>query len=110
MVSDTLRRGGLLADAGPVTTSTSGPRSTAARRWGHQCTPHVHPCPQSHRSTTLGAPVHTTRAPMPPTSNEHRREQAWSARAEAPASRSEEHTSELPSLMRYSYAVFCLQT
>src|SRR3546814_8871081 len=29
--------------------------------------------------------------------------------AEALASRSEEHTSELPSLMRISYAVFCLK-
>src|SRR3546814_7421219 len=28
--------------------------------------------------------------------------------AEAPAARSEEHTSELQSLMRISYAVFCL--
>src|SRR3546814_8071363 len=28
----------------------------------------------------------------------------------APASRSEEHTSELQSLMRISYAVFCLKT
>src|SRR3546814_3202208 len=33
------------------------------------------------------------------------------ARAEsAPEARSEEHTSELQSLMRTSYAVFCLQT
>src|SRR3546814_5764118 len=30
-------------------------------------------------------------------------------RAPAPASRSEEHTSELQSLMRISYAVFCLK-
>src|SRR3546814_2056799 len=29
--------------------------------------------------------------------------------AEAPADRSEEHTSELQSLMRISYAVFCLK-
>src|SRR3546814_9137785 len=31
------------------------------------------------------------------------------ARAQAQAQRSEEHTSELPSLMRISYAVFCLK-
>src|SRR3546814_3124923 len=31
------------------------------------------------------------------------------ARANAPLRRSEEHTSELQSLMRISYAVFCLQ-
>src|SRR3546814_2065573 len=29
---------------------------------------------------------------------------------EVPGDRSEEHTSELPSLMRISYAVFCLKT
>src|SRR3546814_3386217 len=31
------------------------------------------------------------------------------ARLAAPSNRSEEHTSELQSLMRISYAVFCLQ-
>src|SRR3546814_2795607 len=31
------------------------------------------------------------------------------ARGGAPVARSEEHTSELPSLMRISYAVFCLK-
>src|SRR3546814_6157248 len=31
-------------------------------------------------------------------------------RARAPCARSEEHTSELQSLMRISYAVFCLKT
>src|SRR3546814_4214062 len=31
------------------------------------------------------------------------------ARSAAPCSRSEEHTSELQSLMRISYAVFCLK-
>src|SRR3546814_10332969 len=34
---------------------------------------------------------------------------AWPTSAPAPAPRSEEHTSELQSLMRTSYAVFCLQ-
>src|SRR3546814_3478842 len=34
---------------------------------------------------------------------------AWSWRAIAAALRSEEHTSELQSLMRISYAVFCLK-
>src|SRR3546814_9237932 len=33
---------------------------------------------------------------------------AWSARARPRPSRSEEHTSELQSLMRISYDVFCL--
>src|SRR3546814_10498892 len=37
-------------------------------------------------------------------------EALWAARkALSPALRSEEHTSELQSLMRISYAVFCLQ-
>src|SRR3546814_5297041 len=34
---------------------------------------------------------------------------AWVSRRRPSASRSEEHTSELPSLMRISYAVFCLK-
>src|SRR3546814_1117348 len=34
---------------------------------------------------------------------------AFSARIQALAARSEEHTSELQSLMRISYAVFCLK-
>src|SRR3546814_4430479 len=33
----------------------------------------------------------------------------WAARVEAAARRSEEHTSEIQSLMRNSYAVFCLK-
>src|SRR3546814_4698294 len=33
----------------------------------------------------------------------------WSAAAESHCLRSEEHTSELQSLMRISYAVFCLK-
>src|SRR3546814_6371322 len=47
-------------------------------------------------STSLGATC-TIRRVVPPTSR-------WKARP-----RSEEHTSELQSLMRISYAVFCLQ-
>src|SRR3546814_4051717 len=34
---------------------------------------------------------------------------AWSAAGQAQDTRSEEHTSELQSLMRISYAVFCLK-
>src|SRR3546814_4533123 len=33
----------------------------------------------------------------------------WKGSGDAPAQRSEEHTSELQSLMRISYAVFCLK-
>src|SRR3546814_4116809 len=45
----------------------------------------------------------------------HRREAAWNTtaasngRSRPNAGRSEEHTSELQSLMRISYAVFCLK-
>src|SRR3546814_10308797 len=37
------------------------------------------------------------------------RSQEWTARWGAGSGRSEEHTSELQSLMRISYAVFCLK-
>src|SRR3546814_2710415 len=39
----------------------------------------------------------------------HRTGQVRPCREEIPAKRSEEHTSELQSLMRISYAVFCLK-
>src|SRR3546814_4165092 len=40
---------------------------------------------------------------------DHRGEELVDALAEGTAQRSEEHTSELQSLMRISYAVFCLK-
>src|SRR3546814_10162576 len=44
------------------------------------------------------------------TERRHRRDVALLGRAREPVlRRSEEHTSELPSLMRISYAVFCLK-
>src|SRR3546814_9754831 len=39
----------------------------------------------------------------------HRAQHAWLVGNDHPADRSEEHTSELQSLMRISYAVFCLK-
>src|SRR3546814_1939024 len=36
--------------------------------WGHQCTSPLPPCPQPPRRPRLGAPVHASRAAMPPTS------------------------------------------
>src|SRR3546814_9682350 len=42
--------------------------------------------------------------------NELSAEDAQNILREAPGIRSEEHTSELQSLMRISYAVFCLKT
>src|SRR3546814_4814250 len=43
------------------------------------------------------------------TASLHRRNALLSRRHFAPCARSEEHTSELQSLMRISYAVFCLK-
>src|SRR3546814_13108021 len=79
MVSDTIRRG--ICSRMPVPsrpprlgpdrpqhdvggtsahhTCTQAPNLTEARPWGHQCTPHVHPCPQPRTSTAgsrRGAP------------------------------------------------------
>src|SRR3546814_9233107 len=63
--------------------------------------------PPAAASTALAAPAARARRRLPP---------AWAVRAAAapaPAHRarwrSEEHTSELQSLMRISYAVFCLK-
>src|SRR3546814_7813482 len=56
--------------------------------------------------------VATPRAPLRPVARrmvgEYRRGHGR-ATGNAPATRSEEHTSELQSLMRISYAVFCLK-
>src|SRR3546814_7943010 len=71
-------------------------------------------------STTLfrsTAPAETSREVSPPVDDRASLESLWSkasTRASQLASmtfseRSEEHTSELQSLMRISYAVFCLQ-
>src|SRR3546814_8992141 len=45
--------------------------------------------------------------PLRPAWQRHRHGGSW--RASCPVPRSEEHTSELQSLMRISYAVFCLK-
>src|SRR3546814_10489556 len=65
----------------------------------------VEPCPEEHeaRSDWSIAPYRNTSAAI-------RAECPWTAAAERTAGfRSEEHTSELQSLMRISYAVFCLK-
>src|SRR3546814_1068079 len=48
-------------------------------------------------------------APCPPPPAPHLRKDVRSAWRHSPRIRSEEHTSELQSLMRISYAVFCLK-
>src|SRR3546814_10810480 len=59
-------------------------------------------------STHTPGPLSTRRSPRPrPIASSA----GWSStsRRSTPAGRSEEHTSELQSLMRISYAVFCLK-
>src|SRR3546814_10486341 len=56
--------------------------------------------------------LYATPPPVPPSVNDGRMiagSPVWSSAASASSTRSEEHTSELPSLMRISYAVFCLK-
>src|SRR3546814_3475750 len=64
------------------------------------------PCLSVERST-LRAGARVRRAAR--TSPSARPSDAGSATSASPALRSEEHTSELQSLMRISYAVFCLK-
>src|SRR3546814_289617 len=41
--------------------------------------------------------------------NSHAEQRCWLGEGRLPSGRSEEHTSEIQSLMRISYAVFCLK-
>src|SRR3546814_2546678 len=77
--------------------------------------------PRSTRTDTLFpyTTLFRSRAPLRPPAPSDRRRVPWRYRAAAlrhiaraasrPGGRSEEHTSELQSLMRISYAVFCLK-
>src|SRR3546814_20631075 len=76
--------------------------------------------PRSTRTDTLfpyttlfrSAGGDRTRVPPPRRAagvRQHRRRRRQRVRAALPRQRSEEHTSELQSLMRISYAVFCLK-
>src|SRR3546814_5747815 len=56
-----------------------------------------------------GAPRVEAVNPLAPLGALHRRHVEIAQRARVVVRRSEEHTSELQSLMRISYAVFCLQ-
>src|SRR3546814_17052392 len=79
-----------LHDALPISVSVTAiiARSRASRRWPNSCT------------ADWRKAVDSTAPPAPSSS---------SIQTSAAATRSEEHTSELQSLMRISYAVFCLQ-
>src|SRR3546814_10378514 len=70
---------------------------------------------KSLSASVQAAPIQSGRnhaAPAPPPRSRASSHSIVSARRRcaAPGSRSEEHTSELQSLMRTSYAVFCLKT
>src|SRR3546814_2434014 len=54
-------------------------------------------------------PPASTPSPLGECDQQQQWELIFEARAEATSKRSEEHTSELQSLMRISYAVFCLK-
>src|SRR3546814_2513125 len=72
-------------------------RSTAAHPLGHQ---------RSHCNCWLGRQGSNLRMPVPKTGA---LPLGYAPAEAAPKGRSEEHTSELQSLMRISYAVFCLK-
>src|SRR3546814_1348071 len=57
---------------------------------------------------TLDRPAKATSVP-PPSCGRSFSSAAETRKSQGPAKRSEEHTSELQSLMRISYAVFCLK-
>src|SRR3546814_2298926 len=79
----------------------------------------VETMPVADETPAVSAPTAPTEEAMPPEKSRPKQEPAAKAavppRAKAapeapkPVERSEEHTSELQSLMRISYAVFCLQ-
>src|SRR3546814_7103367 len=70
--------------------------------------------PRSTRTDTLFPYTTLVRSPSDPGAGECPRQRAWPGAdprgdQEGQGLRSEEHTSELQSLMRISYAVFCLK-
>src|SRR3546814_8008161 len=85
--------------------------------WGHQCTPPAPPCPQppelAQRQVqpvvalvrTLARRVAASSRRVGALGVNRRSAVPWTMPA---AARSEEHTSELQSLMRITYAAFCL--
>src|SRR3546814_7587779 len=89
-------KGGLVLDAGPFGPFGPGPRYNFAQFPG--------------RAKPTGVPLSRSRFPYEKTSEYKRKlEQDGTPYPAAAPWRSEEHTSELQSLMRISYAVFCLK-
>src|SRR3546814_4050196 len=64
------------------------------------------PCPSAPRTLMVEAKAHLDEGPCPPAGS---RPYAKAVARLIRQLRSEEHTSELPSLMRNSHAVFCVQ-
>src|SRR3546814_9380033 len=84
----------------PYTTLFRSPPSVGAPSYGNQgLHDGISPSPHQHRVRRDGPNQRTMTQFSPATRNFPHKFEA----------RSEEHTSELPSLMRISYAVFCLK-
>src|SRR3546814_5766090 len=76
---------------------------------GRQLQPQRQHCREPAVRHAAGAELRLRR-PGPQRHRRHRPARGGAARGLRPDGRSEEHTSELQSLMRISYAVFCLKT
>src|SRR3546814_2619431 len=93
--------------------------AASSRRWPGLCGVSllsVIPAPEPHRCGRVHVPHDIARSesqsrafPRSPCRIAHLRGEAEIRRASVLVVRSEEHTSELQSLMRISYAVFCLK-
>src|SRR3546814_10862505 len=83
------------------------PRSTRTDTLFPYTTPFRSPTPPEPRRAHF---CHNRpRASIPKAATDRRRSRYWATARPQRARRSEEHTSELRSLMRTSYAVFCLK-
>src|SRR3546814_9804444 len=78
--------------------------STRARRWCRCTRGRFCPCAAVCRFTHA-----RNKARLGTLASAGRRQKKWKTKAHLVTIRSEEHTSELQSLMRISYAVFCLK-
>src|SRR3546814_5981268 len=81
-------------------------RSRLQHRTWHSQAGALHPAPAARG---FARPRHPRTASAGPRRRRCPSSDAWRPLPQALASRSEEHTSELQSLMRISYAVFCLK-
>src|SRR3546814_3463246 len=79
-------------------------RSTRARRWCRCTRGRFCPCAAVCRFTHA-----RNKARLGTLASAGRRQKKWKTKAHLVTIRSEEHTSELQSLMRISYDVFCLK-